>query len=174
MLNCDGFKVILSPVPIHGTPGPPQPTRYQSQRAPEEAKLPPTLFKVKGVLPGHTAKGPEIPVACLLVSATVNVKLPQGVELQLPSALTKYVYVPGLTGFTVSVFPVPWSVPPQLPEYHFQLAAVPKVPPFTVKVLVDPRQIEPDPDIDPGFDTSRTLMVMLTHFVVLQLPSALR
>ena len=39
------------------------------------------------------------------------------------------------------VDPDPTEVPPQLPEYHCQLAPVPKEPPFTVKFVVEPTHI---------------------------------
>jgi hypothetical protein len=38
------------------------------------------------------------------------------------------------------VAPVPTSAPPQLPEYHFQLAPVPSEPPTTLKSALPPGQ----------------------------------
>ena len=37
--------------------------------------------------------------------------------------------------------PEPTGVPPQLPEYHCQLAAVPRAPPLTDKVVFPPEQM---------------------------------
>ena len=44
-------------------------------------------------------------------------------------------------GETVTDDPVPTDVPPQLPEYHFQLAPVPRAPPETDSVVELPLQI---------------------------------
>ena len=44
-------------------------------------------------------------------------------------------------GETVMLEPVPASVPPQEPEYHFQDAPVPKEPPLTDSVLGCPQVV---------------------------------
>jgi len=44
-------------------------------------------------------------------------------------------------GETEMETPVPTNVPPQLPEYHCQLAPVPNEPPTAVSVTVCPGQV---------------------------------
>ena len=44
-------------------------------------------------------------------------------------------------GATEMEEPVPTKVPPQLPEYHCQLAPVPNEPPTTERVTVCPGQV---------------------------------
>lgn len=43
-----------------------------------------------------------------------------------------------LAGLTVMLLPVPTSVAPQEPLYHFQKAPVPREPPFTESVVLPP------------------------------------
>jgi hypothetical protein len=71
--------------------------------------------------------------------------------------------------------PVPTSVPPQLPVYHIQLAPVPRLPPETLSVLVFPGVIVDGLAVAEVAETDVvfTLTVLLTHEVVLQVPSAL-
>ena len=44
-------------------------------------------------------------------------------------------------GLTVILTPDPSDVPPQLPEYHCQLAAVPSDPPETERSVLSPGQV---------------------------------
>ncbi len=46
-----------------------------------------------------------------------------------------------LAGVTATDVPDPTAVPPQLPEYHSQLALVPRDPPKTVNVVDWPGQV---------------------------------
>jgi hypothetical protein len=46
--------------------------------------------------------------------------------------------------------PLPAGVPPQLPEYHFQLAPVPRLPPKTDNVVLLPEQMLVTPEIPVG------------------------
>ena len=77
-------------------------------------------------------------------------------------------------GLTVTDEPVPTKVPPQLPEYHFQLAPVPRLPPLTVRVVLPPLQMVVVP-VMPVAAVERllTVTVALAHVVVLHVPSAL-
>ena len=103
---------------------------------------------------------------------TVTVTDWQSVVLQSPSARTKYVVVE--VGFTLIVAPIPASVPPQLPEYHFHCALVPREPPFTESCDGSPAQsVITDADADvAATEGAFTVMTMLAQFVVLQIPSA--
>ena len=70
------------------------------------------------------------------------------------------------------LLPVPIS---ELPRYHLQRAPLPRLPPFTVRVtLVDP-QVESALALMPVATTLGvfTLMDLLAHAVVLQVPTAL-
>ena len=77
-------------------------------------------------------------------------------------------------GFTEIEFPVPTSVPPQDPLYHFQLALLPKVPPCRVSVTLLPVQIESaEVVIEVGaVERVFTFIALLTQAVVLHVPSA--
>jgi len=78
------------------------------------------------------------------------------------------------TGLTVTDAPVPTKVPPQLPEYHFQLAPVPKLPPLTDSVVLPPLQMVVVPVMAVGAeDKLFTVTVALAHVVLLQSPDAL-
>ena len=71
--------------------------------------------------------------------------------------------------------PLPENVPPQLPEYHFQLESGPKAPPLSVSVDDEPGII-PEGDAVAkvgGDERGFTVIVPLTHWVVLHNPSAL-
>jgi hypothetical protein len=65
---------------------------------------------------------PVIESAGFEESLTVTLILLQIVELQVPSARTKYVCIPAVVGDTDKLAPVPAEVPPQDPVYHFQEA----------------------------------------------------
>jgi hypothetical protein len=80
---------------------------------------------------------------------------------------------------TVKLAPVYSSVPPQLPEYHFQLAPVPKIPglPVPYNCVCWPRQIGlPRLDVtEPaGTVVSLTVINRDVQTVVLQVPDAFR
>ena len=64
-------------------------------------------------------------------------------------------------GLTVTDEPVPNKVPPQLPEYHVQLAPVPRLPPLTVRVVLPPLQMVVVPVI-PVAAAERLLTVTVT------------
>ncbi len=51
-------------------------------------------------------------------------------------------------GLTEIEAPVPTSVPPQLPEYHFHEAAVPSEPPFILNEELLPLHIGDVPDME--------------------------
>lgn len=70
--------------------------------------------------------------------------------------------------------PEPTDVPPQLPEYHCQLAAVPRLPPFTDKVVFPPEQIVLVVVLmdAAAVELLFTLIRTLAHAVVLQEPTA--
>ena len=79
-------------------------------------------------------------------------------------------------GDTTNGLPYPTKVPPQLPEYHAQEAPVPRVVGLvTVSVEDPPLQIGEVPEVvgatvdeaDP-----LTAIVVVTQFVLLQVPSA--
>lgn len=77
-------------------------------------------------------------------------------------------------GLTLTLLPVATGVPVQLPLYHFQLAPVPKVPPLTLSVVLWPSQIVALlalADVA-GTDVSLTVIAILLHTVLLQVPSA--
>ena len=81
-----------------------------------------------------------------------------------------------MVGETVNAVPLPTDVPPHEPVYQYQSAPVPNEPPVSVSVTVVPEQI-----VDEGFavievgevDNVFTMIVIFTHAVVLQMPSAL-
>jgi hypothetical protein len=80
---------------------------------------------------------------------------------------------------TVKLAPVYSNVPPQLPEYHFQLAPVPKIPglPVPYNCVCWPRQIGlPILEvIDPGGTVvSFTVIKIEAQTVELQVPEAFR
>ena len=116
-----------------------------------------------------------IPVGFIeLELTTFIVTEAHAVTLQGPSALTKYVVVD--KGLTFNELPVPSYVPPQLPEYHFQLAPpVPNEPPETDNVVGIPGQLIEFPVAPVGADefVLLTVTVIETQDVVLQVPSAL-
>ena len=77
-------------------------------------------------------------------------------------------------GETENGLPVPTKVPPQLPEYHRQVAPVPSEPPETLRFVELPAQIGfTDAVALVGFvDSVLTAIATLTHKVVLHVPSA--
>ncbi len=79
-------------------------------------------------------------------------------------------------GDTLSVVPVPASVPPHDPVYHVHAAAVPSDPPETDNVVLFPGQITGAlAEADAGaVELELTVTVTLAQAVVLQVPSALR
>ena len=78
-------------------------------------------------------------------------------------------------GDTTILEPDPTDVPPQLPEYHSQVAAVPRLPPLTVKVVLPPEhKVLAIALIDVGAtEGAFTVIATLLQAVVLQVPSAL-
>ena len=80
-----------------------------------------------------------------------------------------------MVGETEMDVPIPSRVPPQEPEYQFQVPPVPKVPPAMLSVVGCPSQL--------GFTLAEALVtateklftvtVTLSHAVVLHTPSAL-
>ena len=77
-------------------------------------------------------------------------------------------------GVTANVNPDPAGVPPQLTEYHCQVAPVPSEPPEKLSVVELPAQIgftDADADVA-AVESVLTVMITLTHAVVLQVPSA--
>ena len=80
-----------------------------------------------------------------------------------------------LVGLTLSVAPVPSSVPPQEPLYQVQLAPVPRVPPVIPKVVLLPEHIVARLAVAVVAATELLLTVIVTLWqaVVLQVPSAL-
>jgi hypothetical protein len=76
-------------------------------------------------------------------------------------------------GVTFKLAPVPTTVPPQDPLYHFQLAPEASLPPFTVNVVVLPLQITMFPVIElGGIDVSLTDNTIDLQIVLLQNPFA--
>jgi hypothetical protein len=77
-------------------------------------------------------------------------------------------------GLTVIELPVPMEVPPQLPSYHFHEAFAPNVPPETASVTLAPAHRESLVEVIANAATERlfTLIVRLTHILLLQAPSA--
>jgi hypothetical protein len=76
-------------------------------------------------------------------------------------------------GLTVILVPLPMEVPPQLFSYHLHDALLPKLPPFTRSVTDEPKQMESAVDmmLTAGTEKLFTLIVLLAHIVVLQVPS---
>ena len=79
-------------------------------------------------------------------------------------------------GATFIISPVPIADPPQLPEYHFQLAPDPKEPPETLSVVVSPWQIsdllaEADVGASEGVPIAVVILAQ-TQSVLLQSPLA--
>ena len=71
--------------------------------------------------------------------------------------------------------PEPTYVPPQLPEYHSQIAPVPKDPPVTVRVVDSPGHTALGVADAPvgALDSVLILTITSAQDVVLQSPSAL-
>ena len=109
----------------------------------------------------------------VVVSLTVTEMLKQGVELHIPSALTKYESVN--CGVILSDVPLPIKAPPQELEYQNQFAAVPIVPPDIPSAVESPRQIMVFVPVTviAVLELSFTKIVMLKQLVVLHIPSAL-
>jgi hypothetical protein len=79
-----------------------------------------------------------------------------------------------LAGDTAIDAPVPTKVPPQLPEYHVHAAPVPNDPPVTDNVVAPPQIGLGLADAPVGaVDAVLTVTVVLTHAVVLHVPTAL-
>ena len=100
---------------------------------------------------------------------TVTVTLAQAVVLHGPSALTKYVVVAPTVVFSVA--PVPTSVPPQLPVYHFQLPD-PRLPPVTFKVTAPGPHWLVELAVAPVGAVDGALMVTLVVVVTAPQPAA--
>jgi hypothetical protein len=83
------------------------------------------------------------------------------------------VYVPTAVGVTAKELPVPNDVPPQVLN-HFHLALYPSFPPDTFNVAVVPKQMALAVTLEGLTLVSTTVIVVFTHFVVLQDPCALR
>ena len=79
-------------------------------------------------------------------------------------------------GVTVMLSPEPRSVPPQEPLYHLHRALLPRLPPLTLRVVDVPLQTESRVAVMAvgAVDALLTLIDLLTHAVVLQVPSARR
>lgn len=77
-------------------------------------------------------------------------------------------------GDTESGLPVPTNIPPQLPEYQRQVAPVPSEPPEILRFVELPSQIGfTDADaLVAAVEFVLTVIMTLTHAVVLQVPSA--
>ena len=77
-------------------------------------------------------------------------------------------------GDTDKLAPVPTKVPPQLPEYHCQVALVPSTPPVMLNVVELPTHIGlgAADALAAAVDNVFTVTVTDTHVVVLQVPSA--
>jgi hypothetical protein len=130
-----GETVIELPVP---TKVPPQLPLYHCHAAPVPKEPPFTESVVELPLQIGDALTLTEPGAVESVF-TVTVTDAHEVVLHVPMALTKYVVL--LPGETVTEFPVPTNVPPQLPLYQFHAAPVPKLPPLTVSVVELPLQM---------------------------------
>ena len=79
-----------------------------------------------------------------------------------------------MVGLNTGDDPEATSVVPHEPVYQSQLAAVPKNPPVTPRVVALPKQIGVVPIADvAGWDKVFTITVVVTHVVVLHVPSAL-
>ena len=78
-------------------------------------------------------------------------------------------------GVTVILLPLPTSVPPQLLVYHLQFALPPNVPLLTESVTFVPTHTESaEAVMEVGaVENVFTFIVLLTHAVVLHVPSAL-
>jgi hypothetical protein len=164
----DGETVSEVPVP---TTVPPQLPVDHTQTAPVP-KEPPTRLSVVDVPLQTGLADALIEVGAVDRVFTVTVTLAHAVVLQVPSARTKYVVV--AAGVTEMLEPVPTKVPPQLPEYHCQLAPVPNDPPVLDSVTDVPSQTtEEDVDAEVGAeDKVFTVIARLAHAVVLHVPSA--
>ena len=79
-----------------------------------------------------------------------------------------------IPGVIVNVVPIPSTIPPHEPEYQFQFPPVPKFPPVIPNVVDAPSQIVVWVAVieDAGAEFVLTVIVMLTHEVVLHIPSA--
>lgn len=77
-------------------------------------------------------------------------------------------------GDTGKLAPVPTNVPPQLPEYHCQVAPVPSTPPVMLMVVELPAHtgLGAADALPAAVDTVLTVTVTDTQAVVLQVPSA--
>ena len=75
-------------------------------------------------------------------------------------------------GDKIRVEPVPLVVPPQEPEYHFQIAPTPKLPPVKLRVVGEPLQRYTGEAVAEiaGEDVVHTVTVALTHVEVLHVP----
>ena len=77
-------------------------------------------------------------------------------------------------GLNTGAAPEITYVPPQEPEYQFQLAAVPRLPPLIPRVVEPPVQIGDVPVTDvAAVDLVFTVRIILIQVVVLHNPSAL-
>jgi hypothetical protein len=140
----------------------------------EVPKLPPVKDKVvEAPEPEHINEEVELnEVGGWERMFTVTVVLTQDVVLQEPSALAKNFVVE--VGFHEMPDPVPSRLLPQEPEYQYQFAPVPKEPPEILNVTEFPEQITGKFDVADWAATEKefTVTVVLTHVVVLPIPSA--
>ncbi len=164
----EGVTLILLPLP---TAVPPQELLYHFQLA-LLPRLPPFTLRVT-LEPLHTESAEAVMEEGAVDKVlTLMDLLVQAVVSQVPSARTKYVVV--AEGVTLILLPLPTAVPPQELLYHFQSALLPRLPPFTLRVTLEPMQTESaEAVMDVGaVEKVLTLMNLLTHAVLLQLPSA--
>jgi uncharacterized membrane protein len=159
---------MLLPLP---TAVPPQELLYHFQSA-LLPRLPPFTLRVT-LEPLQTESAEAVmEVGAVEKVLTLMDLLVQAVVSQVPSARTKYVVV--AEGVTLMLFPLPTAVPPQELLYHFQLALLPRLPPFMLRVTLEPLHVESaEALMEVGAaEKVLTLMDLITHAVLLQLPSA--
>jgi hypothetical protein len=146
----------------------PQPLSYHFQIAPTDNE--PVLESVDDC-PDPISDGLADTVkGSIGVNVTVIVVLKQVVELQIPSALTKYVVV--TVGLRTRAAPEFAYVTPHEPEYQTQIAEVPKVPPEILRFELVPEQIEEGlaaKEVGPT-DKVFKVIVVFTQRVVLHVP----
>ena len=79
-----------------------------------------------------------------------------------------------IAGLFVTEDPEAIKKPPQEPEYHIQFASSPRLPPVIPSVVLAPEHTGDVPVADiASEDKELTVIIVLTHEVVLHVPSAL-
>jgi hypothetical protein len=149
---------------------PPHEPEYHFHIAPTP-RLPPVRLSVDDAPLQIISGEEEAEVADVELVQTRTVLLTHEEVLQVPSTLTKYIKL--TVGDTITGFPVPTCVPPQLPEYQCHLEFNPSTPPVSVSVENDPDVIIDGDALAEVADVELTTTAALTQVVVVQAPCAL-